>query len=98
MNEEKIEQIVKNRMQSGSGYGLDPLTILAIISAAIQIYKLIKQCRQADKLLKASAKRKGLAYRIFVQKNFLDKVKELNVDDAVAEQILEDLRLAYIGE
>lgn len=66
MTEEQIEKIVKNRVEVG--YGFDPLTIIAIISAAIQIYKLIKQCRQADKLLKSSARRKGLAYRIFVQK------------------------------
>jgi hypothetical protein len=96
MTEEQIEKIVKNRVEVG--YGFDPLTIIAIISAAIQIYKLIKQCRQADKLLKSSARRKGLAYRIFVQNNFLNKMKDLNLDDKVAEQILEDLRLAYIGE
>lgn len=95
MTDQEIEKIVRNRVEVG--YGFDPLTIIAIISAAIQIYKLIKQCRQADKLLKASARRKGLAYRIFVRTNFLNKMKELNLDDVVAEQILEDLRLAYIG-
>jgi len=96
MTEADVERIVKNRVQTG--YGFDPFTIIAIISAAIQLYKIIKQCRQADNLLKSSAKRKGLAYKIFVERNFLKKMKELNVNDEVAQQILEDLRLEYIGE
>jgi hypothetical protein len=94
MTDEDIENIVKNKVQNG--YGFDPMTIMAIIYAAIYIFKIIKDCKQAQSLLKSSAKRKGLAYRIFVQKNFLNKMKELNVDDTVAEEILEELRLKYI--
>lgn len=96
MTEQDIERIVKDKVQKG--YGFDPLTIIAIISAAIQIYKLIKACRQSESLLKASAKRKGLAYRIFVKNNFLNKIKELNVPDEVAEEILEELRTEFIKE
>lgn len=96
MTEADVEKIVRSRVQNG--YGFDPLTIIAIISAAIQIYKLIKACRQSEKLLKASAKRQGLAYRIFVKNNFLNKIKELNVADEVAEQILEDLRQEFIKD
>lgn len=96
MTESDVEKIVRSRVQNG--YGFDPLTIIAIISAAIQIYKLIKACRQSEAILKASAKRKGLAYRIFVRNNFLNKIKELNVSDEVAEQILEDLRQEFIKE
>jgi predicted amidophosphoribosyltransferase len=95
MTDEDIENIVKNKVQNG--YGFDPMTIMAIISAAIYIFKIIRACKQAQSLLKSSAKRKGLAYRIFVQKNFLNKMRELNVDDVVAEEILEELRLKYIA-
>ena len=94
MDESKIEQIVKDNMQAK---GFDPLTIIAIISAAIQIYKLIKECKAAQWVLKGAARRKGLAYRYFVQKNFLDKMKELNVPEADAEAILEALRLEFIN-
>ena len=94
MDESKIEQIVKDNLQAK---GFDPLTIIAIISAAIQIYKLIKECKAAQWVLKGAARRKGLAYRYFVQKNFLDKMKELNVPEADAEAILEALRLEFIN-
>ena len=93
MDESKIEQIVKDNLQAK---GFDPLTIIAIISAAIQIYRLIKECKAAEWVLKGAARRKGLAYRYFVQKNFLDKMKELNVPEADAEAILEALRLEFI--
>jgi len=96
MDDKKIEEIVNKHVKQ-SGYGFDPLTILAIITAAIQIYKLIKECKAAQWVLKGAAKRKGLAYRFFVQKNFLDKMKELNVPAQEAEAILEELRLAYIN-
>ncbi len=94
MDESKIEQIVKDNLQAK---GFDPLTIIAIISAAIQIYRLIKECKAAQWVLKGAARRKGLAYRYFVQKNFLDKMKELNVPEADAEAILEALRLEFIN-
>ena len=94
MDESKIEQIVKDNLQAK---GFDPLTIIAIISAAIQIYRLIKECKAAQWVLKGAARRKGLAYRYFVQKNFLDKMKELNVPEADAEAILEALRLEFIS-
>ena len=45
MTEQDIERIVKEKAQKG--YGFDPLTIIMIISAAIQIYKIIKDCRQS---------------------------------------------------
>lgn len=94
MDESKIERIVKDNLQAK---GFDPLTIIAIISAAIQIYRLIKECKAAQWVLKGAARRKGLAYRYFVQKNFLDKMKELNVPEADAEAILEALRLEFIS-
>ena len=94
MDESKIEQIVKDNLQAK---GFDPLTIITIISAAIQIYRLIKECKAAQWVLKGAARRKGLAYRYFVQKNFLDKLKELNVPEADAEAILEALRLEFIS-
>jgi len=94
MDESKIEQIVKDNLQAK---GFDPLTIITIISAAIQIYRLIKECKAAQWVLKGAARRKGLAYRYFVQKNFLDKMKELNVPEADAEAILEALRLEFIS-
>jgi hypothetical protein len=94
MDESKIEQIVNDNLQAK---GFDPLTIIAIISAAIQIYRLIKECKAAHWVLKGAARRKGLAYRHFVQKNFLDKMKELNVPEADAEAILEALRLEFIS-
>jgi len=94
MDESKIEQIVKDNLQAK---GFDPLTIITIISVAIQIYRLIKECKAAQWVLKGAARRKGLAYRHFVQKNFLDKMKELNVPEADAEAILEALRLEFIS-
>jgi hypothetical protein len=96
MTEQDIERIVKEKAQKG--YGFDPLTIMAIISAAIQIYKIIKACRQSEALLKSSAKRKGLAYRIFVKNNFLNKMNDLNVPQEVSEEILEELRSEFIKE
>ena len=94
MDESKIEQIVKDNL---TAKGFDPLTIITIISAAIQIYRLIKECKAAQWVLKGAARRKGLAYRYFVRKNFLDKMKELNVPEADAEAILEALRLEFIS-
>ena len=96
MTEQDIERIVKEKTQKG--YGFDPLTIIMIISAAIQIYKIIKDCRQSKALLKSSAKRKGLAYRIFVKNNFLNKMNDLNVPQEVSEEILEELRSEFIKE
>jgi hypothetical protein len=96
MDEATIEKIVNDKVKF-NGYGFDPLTILAIITAAIQIYKLLKECKAAQWVLKGAARRKGLAYRYFVQRNFLDKLKELNVPEADAEAILEELRTAYVN-
>lgn len=96
MTEQDVERIVKDKFQKG--YGFDPLTIIAIISAAIQIYKFIKACRQSEALLKASAKRKGLAYRVFVRNNFLNKMKDLNLPDEVSEEIIEELRSEFIKD
>ena len=96
MTEADIERIVKEK--AIKGYGIDPLTILAIISAAIKLYQIIKACKQTQNFLKSSARRKGLAYKIFVRNNFLNKLRDLNVSDEVAQEILEELRQEFIKE
>jgi hypothetical protein len=96
MDEAAIEKVISDKVKA-NGYGFDPLTILAIITAAIQIYRFIQECKAAKTVLKGAAKRKGLAYRLFVQRNFLDKMKELNVPEDDAKAILEELRVAYVN-
>lgn len=96
MDEKTIEEVVNKHLKQ-NGYAFDPLTILAIITAAIQLYKFLQECKAAKWVLKGAAKRKGLAYRFFVQKNFVDKLKELNVPEGDAEAILEELRQAYVN-
>jgi len=96
MTEADIERIVKEK--AIKGYGIDPFTIIAIITAAIKLYKLIQSCRQAQSFLKSSAKRQGLAYKIFVRNNFLNKLRDLNVSDEAAQEILEGLRQEFIKD
>ena len=96
MTELDVKKIVEDKFNGIVGF--DPLTIISIISAAIYLYKAIKECRQKQMLLMKSAKRKGLAYRLFVRNKFLDKMNELKIDDQLSEEILEDLRVKFTGQ
>jgi hypothetical protein len=97
MNEQDIEKLVQDKIKS-AGYGFDPLTIIAIVSLAIQLYKLLKECRATKKNLVAAAKRQGFAYRFFVQNNYYNKMQELNIPKDQADALLEELRLAFIAD
>jgi hypothetical protein len=96
MTDQEIEQIVKNHIKS-NGYGFDPLTILTIISVCIQLYKLIKECKAAKSILQRAARRQGLAYKVFVKNNFINKLSELGVPENDALAILEELRVSFIN-
>ncbi len=94
MKEEDIEKIIKDKFTNG--YGFDPLTILTIISICISVYKMIKQCRAANSVLVASAKRKGLAYRVFVEKHLKNEFMKKGVNPDTADEIIEELRKKFI--
>lgn len=96
MTEEDIKKLVEEKI--GKVYGFDPLTILTIISIIIAVVRLINECKSAKAVLKASARRKGLAYRIFVKKNLVEPMVKEGISLERAEEIVEILRQDFLSQ
>jgi hypothetical protein len=96
MTEADVKKVVDEKL--GSAVGFDPLTILMIISLIMSAIKIIQQCKAAKSVLKSSARRKGLAYRIFVKNNLLDPMVSNGLSKEQAEDIIESLRNEYINQ
>jgi len=96
MSEEDVKKLVEDKI--GKVYGFDPLTILTIVSIIIAVIRLINECKSAKSVLQASARRKGLAYRIFVKKNLLDPMINQGISRQNAEEIVEVLRQEFLSQ
>lgn len=95
MTEDDVKDAV-NSVNFNGPKGFDPLTILTIISVAIQAWKLFQECKAARKMAFFAAKRKGIAYRMFINKTIVGPLKDKGVDQEHAEMIAEALRLKFI--
>lgn len=95
MNEEDISKIVHDKFDNTIGF--DPFTILMIISVCISAFRLLQECRSGKTFIKNSAKRKGLAYKLFVEKNILKELKSRGVNPDTAEELVEELRQKYVN-
>jgi hypothetical protein len=96
MTEEDISKIVHEKFDNRVGF--DPFTILTIISICLTVYRIIQNCRASKAVIKASAKRKGLAYKVFVDKNLRKQLLLAGVNEETAEEIIEDLRQKFISD
>lgn len=66
-------------------YGFfDPITILMIIGVAINVIKIIYECRKKNKLTNFLLKKNSLIAKIFIKKNIYDQLiaKGMNADQA----------------
>ncbi len=95
MNEEDISKIVHDKFDDAVGF--DPFTILMIISICISAFRMLQQCKKGKEFLKRSAKRKGLAYKLFIEKNLINELTSKGINPATAEELAEELRLKYIN-
>lgn len=94
MTEEDISKIVHSKFENG--YGFDPFTLLTIISICISVYRVIKECRAANAIVVAAAKRKGLAYKKFVKSRLVDPLVLSGINPDTVDEIVEELRKAFI--
>lgn len=94
MTEEDIAKIVHEKYSNG--YGIDPFTIITIITLIWKAYQLYKKCKVPKELLKNNVRRNGLASRIFFKKQIYDKLVEAGVTDEKAHQITEDFKKEYL--
>ena len=94
MTEKDISKIVHEKYDNKVGF--DPFTILAIISICLTAYRIIQNCKASKAIIKASAKRKGLAYKVFIDKNLKKELMGAGVNETTAEEIIEDLRQEFI--
>ncbi len=95
LTDEEIQNIVEEKI--GKVYGFDPLTILTIISVVIAAVKLLNECRATKAIMKTAAKRKGLAYRTFVNLALIKPLVEKGISQDKAEEIAEALREEFVS-
>ena len=95
LTDEEVKQIVEDKI--GKVYGFDPLTILTIISVVIAAVKLLNDCRATKVVMKAAAKRKGLAYKTFVNLTLIKPLVEKGLSQTTAEEIAEELRKEFLS-
>lgn len=95
LTDDEIKQIVEEKI--GKVYGFDPLTILAIISVVIAAVRLLNECRATKAVMKTAAKRKGLAYKTFVNLTLVKPLVEKGLSQTAAEEIVEELRKEFLS-
>lgn len=96
MSEEEVKKLVEEKI--GKVYGFDPLTILTIVSIIIAVIRLINECKSAKSVLQASARRQGLAYRMFVRRNLVAPLVKEGIAEDKAKEIVEILRQEFINQ
>ena len=94
MNESDVKKIVEENLNSNAKF--DPFTILMIISLIMTAIRIIQQCKASKTLLKSAARRKGLAYRMFVKNKLVDPMIAAGLDNKETEELVESLRIEYI--
>lgn len=94
ITEEEVEKLVKDEF--AGVYGFDPMTIIMLISLIISAIRLINECRATKAVVRAAAKRKGLAYRTFVNKALINPLVEHGMSKEQAEDIVESLRKEFL--
>jgi hypothetical protein len=94
MTEQDIERIVRERYSEG--YGIDPFTIITIITLIWKAYQLYKACKVPKELLKNNVRRNGLASRIFFKKQVYDKLIAEGVAPENALKMVEDLKKEFL--
>jgi hypothetical protein len=95
MTEADIEKFV-NEKYGTQGKGIDPFTIITIITLLWKAYQLYKACKVPKELLKNNVRRNGLASRIFFRKQVYDKLIEKGIDPDTALQMTEDAKKEFL--
>lgn len=95
MTEADIEKFV-NEKYGTEGKGIDPFTIITIITLLWKAYQLYKACKVPKELLKNNVRRNGLASRIFFKKQVYDKLVEKGIDPDTALQMTEDAKKEFL--
>ena len=94
MTEEDISNFVREKYSKG--YGIDPFTIITIITLIWKAYQLYKACKVPKEMLKNNVRRNGLASRIFFKKQVYDKLVASGVSDEQAHKMVEDLKKEFL--
>lgn len=94
MTKEDIEKIVREKYENG--YGIDPFTIITIITLIWKAYQLYKSCKVTKELLKNNVSRNGLASRIFFKKQIYDKLIAEGVNSEKAHEITEQMKKEFL--
>lgn len=94
MTEEEISNFVREKYTNG--YGIDPFTIITIITLIWKAYQLYKACKVPKEMLKNNVRRNGLASRIFFKKQVYDKLIASGVSDEQAHKMVEDLKKEFL--
>lgn len=76
----------------------DPITILMIIGIAVNVIKIIYECRRKSKVMKFLLRKNSLASRIFIKENIYDKLIEQGMSSEKAELACEKLKEFYAEE
>jgi hypothetical protein len=95
MTEADIEKFVKEKY-SNDAVGIDPFTIITIITLLWKAYQLYKACKAPKELLKNNVRRNGLASRIFFKRQIYDKLVEKGIDPDKALQMTEDAKKEFL--
>jgi hypothetical protein len=94
MTKEDIEKIVREKYENG--YGIDPFTIITIITLIWKAYQLYKACKVTKEILKNNVRRNGLASRIFFKTQIYDKLVAEGVDSDKAHEITEQMKKEFL--
>jgi len=94
MTEEDVSKFVRQRYSNG--YGIDPFTIITIITLIWKAYQLYKACKVPKEMLKNNVRRNGLASRIFFKKQVYDKLVANGVPHEKAHDMVEDLKKEFL--
>lgn len=95
MTEEDISKMVHEKY--ANGYGIDPFTIITVITLLWKAYQLYKKCKVPNDILKNNVRRNGLASRIFFKKQIYDKLIEAGVPEDKACKLTEEFKKEYLA-
>lgn len=80
-------------------YGFfDPITILMIIGIAVNVIKIIYDCRKKSKVMKFLLRKNSIVAKIFIKENIYDELIKKGLSQEKAELACEKLKEFYAEE
>ena len=76
----------------------DPMTILMIIGIAVNVIKIIYECRKKQKVMKFLLRKNGMAAKIFVKEKLYSELIKVGINEENSALACEKIKEMYSEE